>query len=173
MSDVSSVGDLKKDVEETPAMRRLKWVKKVKKVENTNTDKKVIGDKPTETINTNNKYYDSDDDIKTSNSVVVLKDSDIEKECNDFSNTRGHNKLKNDEVLDRISYLLTQTQNIPLKIKLLNVYIPVCFDTSPGQFTALSLNVWDDITKAILELLVLYEEYKQQNADVKGDAVVN
>lgn len=152
-------------------MRRLKWVKKVKKTDkqdvvkltNTNTNVPV----------TSNLYYDDEEESTTTQLVIVLKDSDIEKECAEFSNTRGHNKLKNEEVLNRISYLLTQTQNIPLKIKLLNVYIPICFDTSPGQFTALSVNSWDDITNSILELLMLYDEFKNQNADVKGDAVVN
>ena len=74
---------------------------------------------------------------------------DREKECEEISNQRGQSK-RPIEIVSRLDYLFTKTQNISLKIKLTSLSILICFDASPGQFSSISIELWDKIYNSIL-----------------------
>lgn len=161
------------DKADDPATRRLKWVKKKPDI-----NKPVTPVKPgTQTVAPGTGTVaqpvqeEEDEDIPVVKQVV-LKDSDIEKECNEISNQRGHLKSKPEDVVARISLLLSQTKSTHLKIKLLNLYILICFDTSSGHFSALSLKMWQSIHDSIITLMENYKEFKNDESEAKSETVV-
>ena len=154
ISSESSIPDLQNDKNEDPAVRRLKWVKKkpeeIKKEEGKKEGKDK--EKPRKDKIKKEKEIDEQPVMR------VLTENDIEQECNEISKQRGQIGKKPEEIVSRIDYLLTITQNTSLKIKLLNLDILICFDTSPGQFSALTIQMWKKIHDSIVELLNYYEE---------------
>lgn len=158
------------DKADDPATRRLKWVKK--KVDETTRKIKVKGAVTVHPGRQTNQVEEEEDDNNREVQQIVLRDSDIEIECNEISNQRGHLKMKPEEVAARISFLLTQTQTPHLRIKLLNLYILICFDTSPGQFSALSLKMWQNIHDSIITLLENYNCLKKDESEATSDGVV-
>lgn len=172
------------DKEEDPAIRRLKWVKK--KVEETDKgdlkdkwkkdqsddvrkgDKtkpgKIIKKKPT-----TKDDYEEEDVVQPTKKVIT--EADIEKEANEIANHRGQLE-RPIEIVARIENLLTLTDNVFLKIKLLNLDILLCFDTSPGQFSALSIEMWQNIYDSINELLNNYYKVKSTQPDQNNEAIV-
>jgi translation initiation factor 3 subunit C len=168
LSDVSSVEDIKNDQNDDPAIRRLKWVKKK------DVKKEVIKkrkDRPTTTTEVTGPVIDtksgetSEEEIETSKKEIKITEGEIEKECNEISNQRGHLQKKPMEIVSRIDYLLSNTENIFLKIKLLNLYIHICFDTSAGQFSALSLEMWNKIHASIITMIEYFQIVTTMNKD--------
>jgi translation initiation factor 3 subunit C len=152
LSDMSSVDY--KDDNQDPAVRRLKWVKKPKE----ETDKKEKAKKTARTRPTGTKTDKFAEDIEEKEVVVqklTVTEADIEKELNEIANQRGHLQ-RPVETVARIDHLLSITDNLVLKIKLLNLYILICFDTSPGQFSAVSLETWNKIHDSIITLFEYY-----------------
>lgn len=164
LSDVSSDVDFQADKNEDPAIRRLKWVKKPKEEKEKDKDKDKEAQKKKQVkkgkVKVEKVFAMEDEEEKEKEKEVsekkqIITDSDIERECNEISNQRGHVQ-KPVENVSRLDYLLSITDNMVLKIKLLNLYILICFDTSPGQFSALSLEMWNKIHDSIISLLNNY-----------------
>lgn len=179
ISDVSSVNDL--DNAEDPAVRRLKWVKKPKeeKVKEKEKDAakekedKGKGKKKKRPMQVERLITEEEEEEKPMpEKKQVTTEADIEKEINEVSNQRGHLQ-RHAEAISRIDYLLTLTDNLILKIKLLNLYILICFDTSPGPFSALSLDIWNKIHDSIKTLLEYFEALQKLNQPNLKDQTAN
>ena len=159
ISSASSVVDIINDKNEDPAIRRLKWVKK--KPEEVQKEEKKEKRIPKDRKIKDKKEKEYDEDIQTS--VKQLTENEIEQECTEIANQRGHLGKKPAEIVSRIDYLLSITQSTGLKIKLLNLDILLCFDTSPGQFSAVSIEMWQKIHDYIIELLNLYSSLEKSD----------
>jgi len=158
LSDVSSVDY--KDDNQDPAVRRLKWVKKPKEeVDKKEKKDKVKGTKPRTTGAKTDKYIEDFEDKELTVQKLTITEADIEKELNEISNQRGHLQRPT-ETVARIDHLISITENLVLKIKLLNLYILICFDTSPGQFSAVGLEMWNKIHDSIITLFEYYHALK-------------
>jgi hypothetical protein len=156
LSDVSSEVDYTADKAEDPAIRRLKWVKKPTKAKTPVPETDVVKPIKKKVVKNIKQYEEQDsDESEPEEKVKSITDADIEKECNEITNQRGHFQRPL-EIISRIDHLLKNTQNIYLKIKLLNLSVLICFDTSPGQFSALSLEMWNKIYDSIVTLLASY-----------------
>jgi translation initiation factor 3 subunit C len=167
LNTTSSV-DLNDNVDD-PAIRRLKWVKKEKKVEEkTARPERPEGGHPGQPIPSKKKRKTSEDVVEQKK---VITETEIEKELNEIADQRGYLGNKPDEKISRIEYLLTIAKNPELKIKLLNLYIHLCFDTSQGQFSALTSDMWDKTHESINQLLNLYEELSTTNEDSSEQVV--
>jgi len=92
----------------------------------------------------------------------------IEKECTELSNQRGQQE-KNLEILNRVEVLISSTNSKTIKIKLLNLYVHVCFDSSKGQFFALNITMWQKIYDSIIQLVNLYLGLRQDDGYVSTD----
>jgi translation initiation factor 3 subunit C len=164
VSSASSIVDINNDKNEDPAIRRLKWVKKkpeeVQKDEG-KKEKKIPKDRKIK--DKKDKEYEED----VQQSVKQLTENEIEQECSEISNQRGHLGKKPSEIIARIDYLLSIAQNTALKIKLLNLDILLCFDTSPGQLSAISIEMWQKIHDSIIELMNLYHIIEKTEADTE------
>lgn len=160
---------MKKNDELDPAIRRLKWVKKTPAATATKSADEPAKQK-TEKVRSiaQNKERDRDETIV----VERLDDKAIEKECNDITNQRGQISKNPSQTVERLDYLLTQTNNKLLIIKLLNLYILICFDTSVGQFSAISYEMWHKIHDSVLVLIGHYNELISQNSENLRDSLV-
>jgi hypothetical protein len=87
-------------------------------------------------------------------------------------NQRGQISKSPSQTVERIDYLLTQTNNRLLKIKLLNIYILICFDTSGGQFSAISFNMWHKIQDSVLVLIAYYNNLINENDEKQNESLV-
>lgn len=162
---IDIIAMIKADENKEPAERRLKWVKKEKKVEK-DKDKEKEDEEKEEKKNKrkaknqgiNNKFYDEDEEEVTQKVEEVITDDKIEKEYEEISNQRGQSK-RPIEIVSRLDYLFTKTQNLSLKIRLTSISIFICFDASPGQFSSISLELWDKIYKKILSLIDFLNEF--------------
>jgi len=169
LSDISSEVDLQADKNEDPAARRLKWVKKPKEEKDKDKDKDAQAKKQVKIRKVKvDKVYSIDDEEKEKEKEIAesrhaITEADIEKECNEISNQRGHIQKPN-EVATRLEYLVSVTENLVLKIKLLNLYILICFDTSSGQSSAVSVGMWNKIHDSILRLLTNYYSLNKSSA---------
>jgi translation initiation factor 3 subunit C len=172
LSDISSEVDLQADKNEDPAVRRLKWVKKPKDEKDKDKEKEKEAKKKQAKkgkVKVEKIFaMEDEEELEKVKEVVEKKqaitDNDIEKECNEISNQRGHVQRPL-EIVSRIDYLLSVTDNNMLKIKLLNLYILICFDTSPGQFSALSLEMWNKIHDSIISLLNNYNNLNKLSSN--------
>ena len=154
LSDLSSVDY--KDDNQDPAVRRLKWVKKPKEEGEKDKDKdKEDAKAKQKSKGKKTKTSEKLEDKEISEQKQAITEADIEKECLEITNQRGHIQ-RPIEVVSRLDYLLSLTDNLILKIKLLNLYILICFDTSPGQFSALSPEMWNKIHDSIITLIDYY-----------------
>ena len=159
--DQKSVSDVSfnlKDDTEDPSVRRLKWVKKIKPEKDKDKDKNK--EKPVKTNKGQGKKVQQEVEVET---VKELSDAVIEKECTELSNQRGQTE-KIDDIKNRVSFLLLSTNNKSIKIKLLNLYVHVCFDSSKGQFFALNISTWQKISESILQLVTLYLELREDES---------
>ena len=161
-SDDSDV-DLNDNTED-PAIRRLKWVKKPKdleKLKDKDKDKDGVdvkggkGKGKKQPKPRHEKEY-----VETETKVKELSDAMIEKECTELSNQRGQQE-KNSEIMSRVDVLISSTSNKSVKIKLLNLYVHVCFDSSKGQFFALNISMWQKIYDSIIQLVNLYLDLRE------------
>jgi len=166
LSDASLDVDLKKNDDLDPAIRRLKWVKKTPVSSSANEPTKPRAEKIRPTAQTREKERDE--------TIVVerLDDKAIEKECNDITNQRGQISKNPSQTVERLDYLLSQTNNKLLIIKLLNLYILICFDTSTGQFSAISYEMWHKIHDSLLVLMGHYNDLIKESSENMKDSVV-
>lgn len=172
LSDMSSVDY--HDDNQDPAVRRLKWVKKPKE-ENEKTkekDAEKIKNKVKKPVKVKQSDVEDRHEEKEIGQKKAITEADIEKELNEITNQRGHLQ-RPEESASRIDYLLTLTNNLTLKIKLLNLYILICFDTSLGQFSALPLEMWTKIHDSILTLFEYYHVLITTQADSNKDGISN
>jgi hypothetical protein len=139
-----------------PATRRLKWVKKTP-AGKTNEPVKTRTDKVRPAGQS--KTRERDETMQQEK----LDDKIIDKECNDIMNQRGQISKNPSQTVERLDYLITQTNNKLLKIKLLNIYILICFDTSVGQFNAISYEMWHKIHESVLILVTFFNELIEYN----------
>jgi translation initiation factor 3 subunit C len=155
LSDLSSVDY--KDDDQDPAVRRLKWVKKPKdeSEKDKEKEKEKDGGKSKPKTKKKTKPTDKLDEKTISEEKQTITEADIEKECLEITNQRGHIQRPL-EIVSRLDFLLSQTENLTLKIKLLNLYILICFDTSSGQFSALAPELWNKIHDSIITLIDYY-----------------
>jgi hypothetical protein len=163
---------LKKNDDLDPAIRRLKWVKKTPAAATTGkgTDEHVKQKVERVRQVANIKEKDRDETVV----VEKLDDKSIEKECNDITNQRGQISKNPSQTVERLDYLLTQTKNKLLVIKLLNLSILICFDTSGGQYSAISFEMWHKIHDSVLVLMGFYNNlFKDHNETIKEDVLVN
>jgi hypothetical protein len=159
LNTTSSV-DLNDNVDD-PAQRRLKWVKK--KVETKEKDDKIRpekSDQPHQPVAARRKRKVSEAEEQ---GQKVLTEGEIEKELNEISTQRGYLGNKPDEKIARIEFLLTMATNPFLRIKLLNLDILLCFDTSQGQFSAITGEIWEKTYQSINQLLKLFDELCKSN----------
>lgn len=105
--------------------------------------------------------------------IEKLDDKVIEKECNDITNQRGQTSKNPSQTVERLDFLITQTNNKLLVIKLLNLYILICFDTSIGQFSAISYEMWHKIHDSVLVLMDHYNHLNSENRENQKEALVN
>lgn len=146
-------------------MRRLKWVKKIPAVKT---------DEPTKTRSEKirpvgqAKFRERDETVQQEK----LDDRIIDKECNDIMNQRGQSAKNPSQTVERLDYLITQTNNKLLKIKLLNSYILICFDTSIGQFNAISYEMWHKIYESILILIDFFNDLIKVNDEKQREELV-
>jgi hypothetical protein len=163
LSDASLEVDLKKNDKLDPATRRLKWVKKtpVVSASSKSPDEQV---KPKDRVRptTQTKEKERDETIV----VEKLDDKAIEKECNDITNQRGQVSKNPAQTVERLDFLLSQTNNKLLIIRLLNVYILICFDTSVGQFSAISYSMWHKIHDSVLLLINHYNDLIKEDINI-------
>ena len=101
---------------------------------------------------------------------VEINDDTISKEINELSNQRGH-QSKPDETLARIEYLTKFNSDKLLRIQILNLYVNICFDTSPGQFNALNITMWKKIHDTIFDIIDVYDEIISTQS-LQGDKLV-
>ena len=106
------------------------------------------------------KIKEDDNQVKKE---VEINDDIIIKEISDLSNQRGHLQSKPDEILARIEYLMKFNQDKIIRIQILNLYINICFDTSPGQFSALNIVMWKKIHDTILNIVEVYNNIIETN----------
>lgn len=163
--------DLKKNDDLDPAIRRLKWIKKTPVTATSSKGAeepvKQRGERVKQTANIKEKDRDE--------TVVVekLDDKSIEKECNDITNQRGQISKNPSQTVERLDYLLTQTKNQLLIIKLLNLSILICFDTSGGQYSAISFEMWHKIHNSVLVLMGHHNNLiKDSNENLKEEVLV-
>jgi hypothetical protein len=168
ISSASSIVDIANDKNEDPAIRRLKWVKK--KPEEEKKEEKKEKKVPRKMKDRKEKEYE-EEEVQTS--TKQLTENEIELECTEIANQRGHLGKKPTEIVARIDYLLSIAQNTGLKIKLLNLDILLCFDTSPGQFSAVSLEMWQKIHDSIIELLNLYQVVEKTEAGTEQFVIIS
>lgn len=152
-----------------PAIRRLKWVKKTlatSATKNADEPAKQKAEKIRPTAQTRERERDE--------TIVVerLDDKSIEKECNDITNQRGQISKNSAQTVERLDYLLTQTNNKLLIIKLLNLYILICFDSSAGQFSAISYEMWHKIHNSVLVLMGHYHDLIKDSSENAKDSTV-
>lgn len=160
---IDIIAMMKMDEDKEPAERRLKWVKKEKKVvaekdkekEDEEKEEKKKQRKNIKNQNVHNKFYEEESPVQKVEEIIT--DDKIEKECEEISNQRGQSK-RPIEIVSRLDYLFTKTQNISLKIKLTSLSILICFDASPGQFSSISIELWDKIYNSILSLISFLDE---------------
>jgi translation initiation factor 3 subunit C len=161
ISSASSIVDINNDKNEDPAIRRLKWVKKKPEEEKKEEkkEKRIPKDRKIK------KEKDFDEDGPTT--IKQLTENEIEQECTEIANQRGHLGKKPAEIVARIDYLLSIAENPGLKIRLLNLDILLCFDTSPGQVSAVSVEMWHKIHDLIVEMINLFNnlDNKEENAE--------
>lgn len=100
-----------------------------------------------------------------------MSDEIIDKECTELSNQRGQQE-KNTEIISRVEFLKSQTNNNMIKIKLINLYVHCCFDSSKGQFFALNLDTWRKINSSINDLVELYLELREDDSFNSTDEVM-
>lgn len=161
---------MKKNDDLDPATRRLKWVKKTPATttptKSTDEPVKQKADRIRPTAQTKEKERDEP--------VVIekLDDRTIDKECNDITNQRGQISKNPAQTVERLEFLLTQTNNKLLIIKLLNLYILICFDTSIGQYSAISYEMWHKINDSVLILIQHYDDLTQENIENQKEAIV-
>lgn len=160
---------MKKNDDLDPAIRRLKWVKKTPAATAKNPDEPVK--QRTERIKQNVGIREKDRDETVL--AEKLDDKIIEKECNDITNQRGQISKNPSQTVERLDYLITQTKNKLLIIKLLNLYILICFDTSVGQYSAISYEMWHKIHDSVLVLMGHYHNLIKENNDNQKDNLVN
>lgn len=146
-------------------MRRLKWVKKTPTIKTDEPEKKK-----TERVRPANqsKFREKDETVQQEK----LDDKLIDKECNDIMNQRGQISKNPSQTVERLDYLITQTNNKLLKIKLLNSYILICFDTSIGQFNAISYEMWHKIYESVEILIEYYNELVEKNEEKQKEELV-
>ena len=175
--EIDIIALIEKDEREKkdPALRRLKWVKKVKADEGKKI-KKEGGDKIKKAQKTlGNKLYENEDDVKNGEVEEVISEADIEKEYEQTSKQRGQNKSSIDAV-PRLEYLYTKTTNSLLKIKILTLSNLICFDNYTNQFSAFPLSLWDKVYKDIKELIELHDklkkEQKESNKDIENMSLI-
>ena len=160
---------MKKNDDLDPSIRRLKWVKKTPvttATKNADEPAKQKTEKVRSTAQTRERERDE--------TIVVerLDDKSIEKECNDITNQRGQIFKNSSQTVERLAYLMTQTNNKLLIIKLLNLYILICFDTSVGQFCAISYEMWHNIFDSVLVLIGNYDNLIKENLENSKDSLV-
>ena len=88
-------------------------------------------------------------------------------------NQRGQMSKNPSQTVERLDYLITQTTNKLLKIKLYNSYILICFDTSIGQFIAISYEMWHKIYESVLILIDYFHEMIELNDEKQKEELVN
>jgi hypothetical protein len=88
-------------------------------------------------------------------------------------NQRGQMSKNPSQTVERLDYLITQTTNKLLKIKLYNSYILICFDTSIGQFNAISYEMWHKIYESVLILIDYFHEMIELNDEKQKEELVN
>ena len=157
---------MKKNDNLDPAVRRLKWVKKVPQ----KTDEPIK--QRTDRVRQVNTARDRDREESTV-AIEKLDDKLIEKECNDITNQRGQISKNPAQTVERLDFMITQTQNKILKIKILNLYILICFDTSPGQFSAISYDIWHKIHDSVLVITEHFYNLVEDKEENEKEALVN
>jgi hypothetical protein len=153
-----------KNDDQDPAVRRLKWVKKTP----VKTDEPVKPKKETIRPTGQGKAKDRDETVQQEK----LDDKIIDKECTDIMNQRGQMSKNPSQTVERLDYLITQTNNKLLKIKLYNSYILICFDTSIGQFNAISYEMWHKIYESVLILIDYFHELIEVDDDKQKEELV-
>jgi len=156
---------MKKNDDEDPATRRLKWVKKTPTVKS-DEPAKIRAEKVRPAGQS--KTRDRDETLQQER----LDDKIIDKECNDIMNQRGQVSKNPSQTVERLDYLITQTNNKLLKIKLLNSYILICFDTSIGQFNAISYEMWHKIHESVFILIDYFNELTKNNDEKQREELV-
>lgn len=168
LSDVSVEVDLKKNDDLDPAIRRLKWVKKTPAAISGKTDEPIKQKAERVRQISNIKEKEREETFV----VEKLDDKTIEKECNGITNQRGQISKNPTQTVERLDFLLTQTNNRLLIIKLLNLYILICFDTSVGQYSAISYEMWHKIHNSVLVLIGHYNNLTSDNDNNQKDDLV-
>ncbi len=105
--------------------------------------------------------------------VEKLDDKTIDKECNDIMNQRGQISKNPSQTVERLDFLITQTNDKILKIKLLNLYILICFDTASGQFSPISFEMWHKIHDSVLILISHFNDLVKENSENQKEGLVN
>ncbi|MCQ2821094.1 MAG: PCI domain-containing protein, partial [archaeon] len=91
----------------------------------------------------------------------IITPEKIDKELEEISNQRGQTKSPI-EIISRMDFLLSKSDNVIQKIKLISLEILICFDSSPGQFSSLNLSLWDKIHSLISTVIDLYDQIKDK-----------
>ena len=164
---------IKRDEDKEPAQRRLKWVKKekVEKGGKVKEDKK--GPKTEKPIKF--KTAEDDDILKNEKIEEALSQNDIEKEVDEFSKYRGQNKSPSD-IMQRLEYLSTKTDNKFLLIRIFSLSNLTCFDNS-NQLSALPLDLWEKVYNDIGKLIefhdsLIKEKTEQNKKDVDNMSLI-
>ncbi len=153
-----------------PQERRKKWMKK-EYLERLNpdykppepVDKKTDDDKKTDEAKDKKekkkkKEKKNKEFVDQTKKEAEINDDTITKEINELSNQRGHLQSKPDEILARMDQLIIYNTDKILRIQILNLYVNICFDTSPGQFSALNIGMWKKIYNTIINIIEVYDE---------------
>lgn len=160
--------ELAADNTDDPAIRRLKWVKKVEPTKEKEKDKEK-GDEKEQERDRERKEREKEKQRRREMEEARMQnitDKDIEKEINEISKQRGNIQSKATEYVSRLEILLESVSNKILHIKLLNVFVSVTFETSPGHFSMLSSDTWKRLVKSIRKMKEIFEsEYAGNSKD--------
>ena len=145
-----------------PAQRRLKWVKRdIKKEEKKlkpedKKQKEIKTGKVTKTVSSVEKQE-------------ILTELDIKKELDQISNQRGQNKYSLD-IVERLEFLLTKTENKLTQIEILTESTLQYFDNYANQLSAFPSDLWSKIYQDLEKMMELHDALnKEKNDTNKAD----